>query len=118
MEHVSGSQINGMPMPPGVTAITDVKNQKRANKTLSKAVSLHLEGKLEGAVRLLSKAIEDGERDMGLYAALGHIQYEMHDYEAAARTPTRPSPISTRSIAPQVSTWAFAMAISSSGARR
>ena len=49
MEYVSGSQTNGMPIPPGVTAITDLKNQKRANKTLSKAVSLHLEGKLEGA---------------------------------------------------------------------
>ena len=86
MEYVSGSQTNGMPIPPGVTAITDLKNQKRANKTLSKAVSLHLEGKLEGAARLLSKAIEDGERDPGLYAALGHIQYEMHEYDAAART--------------------------------
>ena len=86
MEYVNGSQTNGFPLPPGVTAITDIKAQKRANKTLSKAVSLHLEGKLEGAGRLLSKAIEDGEADMGLYAALGHIQYEMHDYEGAART--------------------------------
>ena len=86
MEYVSGSQTNGMPLPPGVTAITDIKYPKRASKTLSKAVSLHLEGKLEGAGRLLSKAIEDGERDSGLYAALGHIQYEMHDYEAAADT--------------------------------
>src|ERR1022692_2633922 len=89
MEYVSGSQTNGMPLPPGVTAITDIKYPKRASKTLSKAVSLHLEGKLEGAGRLLSKAIEDGERDSGLYAALGHIQYEMHDYEAAAATAFR-----------------------------
>src|SRR5712672_587601 len=86
MEYVSGSQTNGMPMPPGVTAITDIKNQKRANKTLSKAVSLHLEGKLESAARLLNKAVEDGEKEPSLYAALGHIQYEMRDYEAAART--------------------------------
>src|ERR1035437_6795638 len=86
MEYLSGSQTNGMPMPPGVMAITDIKAQKRATRTLSKAVSLHLEGKLEGAGRLLSKAIEDGERDIGLYAALGHIQYEMHDFAAAART--------------------------------
>src|SRR5664280_2139426 len=86
MEYVSGNQTNGMPLPPGVTAITDIKAQKRATRTLSKAVSLHLEGKLEGAGRLLSKAIEDGERDIGLYAALGHIQYEMHDFAAAART--------------------------------
>ncbi len=86
MEFVTGTQTNGMPMPPGVTAITDLKNQKRANKTLSKAVSLHLEGKLEGAAKLLFKAVEDGERDPGLFAALGHIQYEMHDYEAASQT--------------------------------
>src|ERR1039458_383824 len=85
MEYLSGSQTNGMPMPPGVMAITDIKAQKRATRTLSKAVSLHLEGKLEAAGRLLSKAIEDGERDIGLYAALGHIQYEMHDFAAAAR---------------------------------
>ena len=51
---------------------------------LSKAVSLHLEGKLESAAKMLSKAIEAGERDPALYSALGHIQYEMRDYEAAA----------------------------------
>src|ERR1022692_2968653 len=85
MEYASGSRSDGMPLPPGVTAITD-RNQKRASKTLSKAVSLHLEGKLEGAGRLLLKAIEDGERDPALYAALGHVQYEMRDYEAAAET--------------------------------
>ena len=45
-------------MPPGVTPITELKNQKRVSRTLSKAVSLHLEGKLESAARLLGKAIE------------------------------------------------------------
>src|ERR1039457_1563463 len=85
MEYASGSHSDGMPMPPGVTAITD-RSQKRASKTLSKAVSLHLEGKLEGAGRLLLNAIEGGERDPALYAALGHVQYEMRDYEAAAET--------------------------------
>src|SRR6266581_4243395 len=86
MQYVTGTETNGITMPPGVTAITDLKNQKRANKTLSKAVSLHLEGKLESAARLLNKAVEDGEKEPSLYSALGHIQYEMRDYEAAART--------------------------------
>src|SRR2546425_8385658 len=86
MQQVTGIETNGMPIPPGVTTINDLKNQKRASKTLSKAVGLHLEGKLESAARLLSKALEDGEHDIGLYAALGHIQYEMRDYSAAART--------------------------------
>src|SRR5260370_22683 len=85
MEYVAGIE-NVVSMPPGVTPINDLKSQKRANKTLSKAVSLHLEGKLESAARLLTKAIEDGEKEPSLYSALGHIQYEMRDYEAAART--------------------------------
>ena len=71
-------------MPPGVTSISDLKQQKRVSRTLSKAVSLHLEGKLESAARLLAKAIETGERESGIYSALGHIQYEMRDYEGAA----------------------------------
>ena len=83
MEFMSGTD-HGVSLPSGVTPITDLKNQKRASKTLSKAVSLHLEGKLESAVRLLTKALDDGERDAGLYTALGHIQCEMHDYAAAA----------------------------------
>src|SRR5438105_11873204 len=85
MHHVTGIETD-LPMPPGVTPITDIKNQKRGGKTLSKAVGLHLEGKLEPAARLLIKALEDGESDIGLYSALGHIQYEMRDYAAAART--------------------------------
>src|SRR3954471_3070393 len=84
MEYVTGIESNGISMPPGVTPINDLKNQKRASRTLSKAVSLHLEGKLESAARLLSKAIEDGEKDPGLFSALGHIEYEMRDFEGAA----------------------------------
>src|SRR5512146_1390401 len=73
-------------MPPGVTPITELKQQKRVSRTLSKAVSLHLEGKLEPAANLLHKAIEDGEREPGLFSALGHIQYEMRDFEGAGAT--------------------------------
>src|SRR5437764_61274 len=62
------------------------KKPIRSSRTRSKAVGLHLEGKLESAARLLNMALDDGEREPGLYAALGHIQYEMRDYEAAART--------------------------------
>ena len=62
-------------LPRGITPINDSKQQQKMNRTLSKAVSLHLEGKLESAAKLLSKAIESGEHDASLYAALGHIQY-------------------------------------------
>ena len=96
-------------LPPGVTPITELKNQKRVSRTLSKAVSLHLEGKLESAARLLSKAIERGEREPGLFSALGHIQYEMRDYEGAAITYCSWSR-STASTAPPTSIWASARA--------
>src|SRR3954468_1059094 len=73
-------------MPPSVTPINDLKNQKRVNRTLSKAVSLHLEGKLESAAKHLTKAIESGESEPALYSALAHLQYEMRDYSAASAT--------------------------------
>ena len=65
MEFLSTTENGGMlpAMPPGVTPIREGKQQKRASRTLSKAVSLHLEGKLENAARLLTKAIDDGEKD-------------------------------------------------------
>src|SRR5271157_4125663 len=71
-------------LPPGVTPINRLRPQRRADSTLSKAVSLHLEGKLEAAAGLLSRAIESGARDPALYSALGQIHYEMRDYESAA----------------------------------
>src|ERR1039457_6499769 len=58
----------------GIRSIDQYQAQRTASKALSKAVSLHLEGKHESAARTLAKAIEGGERDPALYAALGHIQ--------------------------------------------
>ena len=73
-------------LPPGVTPIDEVKNRKRTARMISKAASLKMEGKIEAAVQMLGKWIESGERDAALYSALGHLQYEMRDYEAAAAT--------------------------------
>src|ERR1039458_6313537 len=75
---------NAPPLPPGVTPINRLTPWRRADRTLSKAVSLHLEGKLESAAGVLSRAIESGARDTALYSALGQIYYEMRDYESAA----------------------------------
>src|SRR5208283_875740 len=71
-------------LPPRVTLINRLSPQRRADRTLSNAVSLHLEGNLEGAAGMLSRAIESGQRDPALYSALGQIHYEMRDYESAA----------------------------------
>src|ERR1035441_2463801 len=77
------------PISGGVTSIEDVRQLKRPNRTLSKAVSLHLEGKLESAAKLLSKAIKSDERDPALFSALGHIHFEMRNYASAAATYTQ-----------------------------
>ena len=84
MEFLTSLETGSQSMPPGVTSINELRQQKRVSRTLSKAVSLHLEGKLESAARLLTKALESGEREAGLFSALGHIHYEMRNYEAAA----------------------------------
>src|SRR4051794_32671569 len=90
MDFMSTVEHNGPgALPPGVTPIRELKQQKRVSRTLSKAVSLHLEGKLESAARTLSKAIDDGEKEPGLFSALGHIQYEMRDFDGAGASYTR-----------------------------
>src|SRR5579883_1372320 len=86
MEIVATSTTRRPSVPEGVIPIEEGKQQKRTSRTLSKAVSLHLEGKPESAARMLAKAIEGGENDPSLFSALGHIQYELRDYEAAAAT--------------------------------
>src|ERR1700730_57601 len=52
--------------------------------SLGKAVALHLEGKTEAAVKELLSAIEGGENLAELHAALGHIQFELKQFDAAA----------------------------------
>lgn len=85
MDFLTSPEPGAMRVPPRVTPINDLMSQNRSSKTLSKAVSLHLEGKLEPAARLLAKAIEEGEKDPGLFSALGHIHYELGDYAAASQ---------------------------------
>ena len=64
MEFVTSETANVISMPLGVTSIDDPKSTKRTgSRTLSKAVSLHLEGKRESAAKMLTKAIDGGEHD-------------------------------------------------------
>src|SRR5579871_5534546 len=58
--------------------------EARISRLLSKAASLHLDGKLDEAARELVRAVDGGERHAALYFALGQLQYEMQEYEPAA----------------------------------
>ena len=53
---------------------------------LSKAASLHLEGKVADAAGELARALDNGERHPALYFALGQLQYELQDYLPASQS--------------------------------
>ena len=71
-------------MASDLPAAGDLTHNRSAARTLSKAVSLHVQGKLEGAANLLERAIEGGSHDPALHSALAHIRYELRDFVAAA----------------------------------
>src|SRR3954469_3940646 len=56
---------------------------------LAKAVSLHLEGKRKEALQELKGAISSGGDSAEVYSAIGHIQFELEQYEDAAKSYTR-----------------------------
>ena len=61
----------------------------RISRILSKAASLHLDGKLAEGAKELGRAVDGGERHPALYFALGQLQYEMQDYGPAAASYTQ-----------------------------
>jgi hypothetical protein len=52
-------------------------NGQGVSPALARAVSLHLEGKRKDALRELNTAMEAGEESPEIYAAKGHIQFEL-----------------------------------------
>src|SRR3982751_6543525 len=63
--------------------------QISAAAALAKAVSLHLEGKRKEALQELKTAISNGGDSAELFSAVGHIQFELEQYEDAARSYTK-----------------------------
>src|SRR5579863_7208887 len=59
---------------------------KPVSPALARSVSLHLEGKRKEALRELNTAIEAGEETAEVFAAKGHIQFELEQYEDAIKT--------------------------------
>src|SRR5216684_5135821 len=53
---------------------------------LARSVSLHLEGKHKDALTELNAAIENGEESAELFAAKGHLQFELEHYGEAIKS--------------------------------
>src|SRR4051794_27480348 len=67
--------------------IAVVRQPEPANGAyLARAVALHLAGKREDALKQLQRAISANEASPEIYRAMGHIQFEMGDYNEAIKT--------------------------------
>src|ERR1022692_2468498 len=53
---------------------------------LARAVTLHLAGKREEALKQLQRAIAANEASAEIYRAMGHIQFELGNFEEAAKS--------------------------------
>src|SRR5215470_11818226 len=73
-------------------------NGTAVSPALARSVSLHLEGKRKEALRELNIAIENGEDSAEVFAAKGHIQFELEQYEEAIKTYERLLGISPRHV--------------------
>jgi Flp pilus assembly protein TadD len=51
---------------------------------MARAVSLHLSGRAEDALKELQRAQSRGEKSVDLLIAMGHIQFELEQFEEAA----------------------------------
>ena len=49
-------------------------------------MSLHLEGKHKEALKELNTALENGEESAEIYAAKGHLQFELEQYDDAIKS--------------------------------
>ena len=65
---------------------TAVSRNGQTAAPLARAVSMHLEGKRKEALRELNTAIENGDDSAEVYAAKGHIQFELEQYEDAVKS--------------------------------
>jgi tetratricopeptide (TPR) repeat protein len=70
--------------PPKTKPAHPVKSSAKAGELYARAVSLHMEGKIEEALDQIEKALAAGEKAPEVYAAAGYLKYERHQFEQAA----------------------------------
>src|SRR5690242_16204294 len=80
--------------------------EKAVSPALARSVSLHLEGKHKDALKELNTAIENGEESAEIFAAKGHIQFELEQYADAIKSYEK-----LLSVAPRHTTANFNMGI-------
>jgi len=84
--HAGTTDITAASGPGGAEMAANTAQETRISRVLSKAASLHLDGKIDEAAREVVRALDGGERHPALYFALGQLQYEMQEYGPAAQS--------------------------------
>lgn len=64
--------------------LVELRKPPKPPASLVKAIVLHMEKKLEEAIKELQGAIKAGEQHVDVFAAMGHLQFETGRFEAAA----------------------------------
>ena len=64
--------------------LSEAKKPPKPSPILVKAIMLHMEGKIEEAIKELQRGVKAGEKAVDVYAGLGHLQFEAGRFEAAA----------------------------------
>ncbi len=72
--------------PPAPAPAPQEATQPKKSSALVKAILLHLEGKIEDAVRELEAGLRAGEETLEIKAALGNLLYEVGRFEDAAKS--------------------------------
>src|ERR1051325_7232380 len=61
-------------------------DNSKASRSVARAVSMHLEGKLEDALKELHRATSKGEKSAEVYWAMGHIQCELGQFDGGVES--------------------------------
>jgi tetratricopeptide (TPR) repeat protein len=62
----------------------EAKRPPKPSPSVVKAIMLHMEGKIDEAIKELQRGIKAGEQAVDVHAALGHLQFESGRFDLAA----------------------------------
>jgi len=75
-----------MSTPATTATAAEPKEKGGTSGHLARAVALHLAGKREEAVKQLQAASSSGKAPAEVYRAMGHIQFELEDFQQAEKS--------------------------------
>lgn len=82
----SGNETASVNLAACEARLKELKKPPKPPQCLVKAIVLHMEGKIEEAVKELQRGVKAGDKTADVYAALGHLQFETGRFDSAAES--------------------------------